>query len=75
MPDGASLQRDCNIVNLLRVALSPVTDDRARTQAVKSLSNFRDDERVEQFFTDRAEQERRALLRQRALNLKKRPIK
>lgn len=73
--DAEAVQTDCRIVNLLRVASSPVADDRQKQQALAALNNFRNDARVETFFVVRAEQERREQLRQRALNLKNRPIK
>ena len=63
------------IPNLLRIARNPEACSVQRTNAFRSLERHRSDERVSEFFAAIAERERVAQLRQRALNLKKRPIK
>ena len=73
--DADAVRIECAIVGLLRVAASSVPDVVTKQRAVKSLEQHRGDSRVQQFFIEYAEQARRAQLRQRALNLKNRPIK
>ncbi len=63
------------IPNLLRIARNPEACSVQRRDAFASLERHRDDERVATFFADIEERERIAQLRQRANNLKKRPIK
>ena len=64
-----------SIPNLLRVAKNPAICILQRDAAVTALEKLQADERVAMFFAHRAERERLYQLRQRALNLKNRPIK
>lgn len=63
------------ITNLLRIVSNPEACPDHRNRAIASLEQHRSDERVAEFFAAIAEKKRIAQLRQRALNLKKRPIR